>query len=477
MEYGFISLLPPVIALVLAFMTKQVALSLIIGVFFGRLVINDWAVFTALGDTFDGIINVFTSTGNVKTFVFTLLMGAILVLIQASGGVEGFIQYLTVKTKTIKNKRGAMYVGYVIGILIFFDGLLSILLSGVITRPLTDKFKVSREKLAYICDSTSAPINALFPLNAWGAMLIGLIGVQISDGVISGDTATSYLIKSIPFQFYSIIAILAVGFYIKTGKDWGPMKKAEERVMKTGELFRDGASPVMSLDTSEIAIAEGVIPDKWNMLIPLLIIIGMVPIGLYITGNGSLIDGSGTTTIFWGVLLSIAVTGILYISKKLMTMKEYVDYVNKGMGSMVPLVLLLVLAFAIGNVVGELGTGKYLASLVEGKIGGAFGPGIIFVIAAFTAFFTGTSWGTFAIMMPIGIQMAVAMDAHIYASIGAVISGGIFGDHCSPISDTTILASMAAETDHYDHIKTQLPYALLNGGIALAFYFIVGIIA
>lgn len=477
MEYGFLSLLPPVIALVLAFTTKQVALSLFIGIFFGRFIINDGSLFIALGNTLDGILNVFNSTGNVKTFIFTLFMGSIIVLIQASGGVEGFIEYLTVKTKTIKNKETAMMLGYILGILIFFDGLLSILLSGVITRPLTDEFKVSREKLSYICDSTSAPINAIFPLNAWGAMLIGLISVQISEGVISGGNATSFLLKSIPFQFYSIIAILAVLFYIQTGKDWGPMKKAEERVLTTGKVLRDGANPVMSSDSSDVKMKENLIPNKWYMILPILAIIFMVPIGLYITGNGSMIEGSGSTTIFWGVIFSLLVTGILYISKKIMSLKEYIDYVHQGIGSMIPLVILLVLAFAIGNVIGELGTGKYLASLVEGKVGGAFGPGIIFLMSAITAFFTGTSWGTFAIMMPIGIQMSVAMDAYIFASIGAVISGGIFGDHCSPISDTTILASMAAATDHYDHVKTQLPYALLNGAIALVLYFIVGIFA
>ena len=475
MDYGFLSLVPPVVTLILAMRTRQIALSLFAGIFMAFMVITGGSIVGAFDGSFNTIFGVFSSADNIMVFTFNLLMGSFVILVKVSGGIDGFIEYLTVKTERIKNRRAASLLAYTIGILVFFDGYLSIILSGITVRPLTDRFKVSREMLSYICDSTSAPINALVPLNSWGAMLVGLIGVQITAGVIDGNPM-SILVSSIPFQFYSILAVLFVGYYIITAKHWGPMKKAEERVLKTGQLLRTGSKPLMSEDTSDIPMKEGLSPDKWNFLFPFITLVAVVFITLFVTGNGNFVRGSGTKAIFYGILLSISLTAIFYKAKKVMTINDYLEYVFKGMGGMMSLVILLVFSFAIGRVIRELGTGPFLASLIEGRVSGAFGPVIIFVMGAFMAFSTGTSWGTFAIMMPIAIPMAVAMNAPIYASIGAVISGGIFGDHCSPMSDTTILSSMAAAVDPYDHIKTQLPYALLAGGIACIFYIVAGFI-
>lgn len=476
MDYGFLSILPPVLAVVLAIWSKQVALSLFVGIFIGHLILGKWSVITAIGNSINGIFEVCTDMGNLKVFVFTLLMGSFMALVQASGGVEGFVEYLTEKTQTIKSRKAAMFLGYIIGIVIFIDGLLSILFTGVITRPLTDKFRVSREKLAYICDSTSAPINALIPLNSWGAMLMGLISVQIGTGIISGNAMT-FLLKSMPFQFYSIVAVLSVAYYISTENDWGPMKKAEEKAREMGYSASQEDETVIMESASEIPMKEGLKPDRYNMIFPLSILLGTTIVGLLVTGKGSIIKGDGTTSILYAILLCIVLTAFFYINKKVMNLEEYKAYVYKGIGSMMPLVLLLILAFAIGNVVSSLETGKFMAKLVEGRISGAFGPAIVFIMGAIMAFCTGTSWGTFAIMMPIAIPMAVTMDANIYASIGAVVSGGIFGDHCSPLSDTTILSSMASGSDPYSHVKTQLPYALLSAVIAIVLYVIVGIIS
>lgn len=475
MEYGILSILPPVIAILLAIVTKQVFISLFAGVFIGELIINKWAFFLSLTASLNDFVGVFAEGWITKTIMFSFLVGGIITVVSAAGGVEGFVEYLTEKKGVIKNKRGAMLLAYVAGIVIFIESSITILVSGTVARPLTDKYKVSREKLAYICDSTSAPVCALIPLNGWGATLMGIIGVQIANGVISGNPA-ELLAKSIPFQFYSIIAVVAVAYYIFTDRDWGPMKKAEERVRTTGKVLRDGAQPVVSEEATSTSTKEGVKPDKWNMILPLIVLIGMMPISLYITGDGSIFDGSGSTSVFWAVLASLTFSGVLYISRKLMTLDEYIKYVYQGIGAMVPIVILLIAAFAIGNVISSLETGKFMASLVEGKINGALGPAMIFLLASLMAFATGTSWGTFAIMMPIGIQMGVALDANILAIIGAVISGGIMGDHCSPISDTTILSSMASASDHIDHVTTQLPYALVNGAIALVLYLVVGFI-
>ncbi|MCY6484072.1 sodium:proton antiporter [Clostridium aestuarii] len=475
MEFGIMSLLPPVLAIILAVITRQVFLSLFAGIMVGELIIKGWVFFPSLTSSLSRIIDVFAEGWVTKTVLFSLLVGSIITLVQVSGGVEGFVDYLTEKNKIIKNKKAAQLLAFFIGVVVFIESSITILTSGTVARPLTDKFKVSREKLAYICDSTSAPICSLIPLNAWGATLMGLIAVQVSNGVISGNP-TSILIKSIPFNFYSIIAVLAVPFYILTGKDWGPMKKAEERVMTTGKLMRDGAMPVVDIEATEVETKKGVKASAKNMLLPLAVLIGMMPIGLYITGDGSIFNGSGSTSVFWAVLASLTFAAIYYRAQNIMKLDEFMGYVYKGIGSMISVVIILICSIAIGNVIGDLGTGSYMAGLVKGNIHGAYGPALIFLMGAVIAFSTGTSWGTFALMMPIGIQMAVAMDANLYIAVGAVISGAIMGDHCSPISDTTILSSMAAATDHIDHVKTQVPYALLNAAVAFVLYLVAGFV-
>ncbi len=369
-----------------------------------------------------------------------------------------------------------MMLAYVVGILIFIESSITILISGIIARPVTDKYRVSREKLAYICDSTSASVCGLIPLNGWGATLIGIIGVQITAGVITGNPV-DILVRSLPFQFYSILAILFVLFYIKTGKDWGPMKKAELRSMETGQLLNIDATPLTSKDTTDVEIKKGVQPRMHNMLIPILTLIAMMPINLIITGGGNLMAGDGATSVLWAVLTSLIVSAGLYLSQRIFNITEFMNLTYKGIGGMVPVASILIFAFAIGQSISELGTGEYLASLVENRIHGAFGPAIIFLLGSVIAFSTGTSWGTFAILIPIAIQMSVAMGVGIPITVGAVVSGAIMGDHCSPISDTTILASMASASDHIDHVKTQLPYALLAAGISAIMYIIVGFMA
>lgn len=475
MEFGIWSLVPPIIAMAVAIIFKKVALALLLGVFSGYVIINNLNVLTAITSTVDGILNVAADVGNLKIFLFTSLMGAFVVLVTVSGGVDGFVNYLTEQNKKIKNKKQAMLLAYVIGIIIFIDGLLSIMFTGVVTRPITDKFKVSREKLAYICDSTSAPINALIPLNSWGAMLMGLIGVQISAGIISGDPM-DLLIKSLPFQFYSILSILFVLFYIVTDKDWGPMKRAEDRVQTTGKLYDDGVIPLMSDDISEDEKLEGVSPNKNYMMLPLIMLVSITFIGLLLTGQGNIAKGDGTTSILYSISITLIFMFIYYTGQNVMTNKQFGEFVKKGIGNMLSLVMLLVLAFAIGNAISQLGTGKYLASLVEGKVSGVFGPAIIFILGAIMGFSTGTSWGTFAIMMPIAVPMAVSMNSNIALAIGAVVSGGIFGDHCSPLSDTTILSSMSAGTDLYSHFRTQMPYSLVVGFVSSILFIIFGLI-
>lgn len=475
MEYGYLTLVAPILTLVIAIATRKVPLAMLIGIFTGQMIICGWNPFTAINEGVNGILGVCTDTGNLKTFLFTALMGAFVILVRVSGGVKGFVNYLTEQSKRVKSKRMAMLIAYVIGIIIFIDGLLSIMFTGVVTRPLTDKFKVSREKLAYICDATSAPVNAIIPLNSWGAMLMGLIAAEIASGYIQGEPM-NLLVRSLPFQFYSILSLVFVLFYIVTGKDWGPMKKAEQRVQTTGKLYDDGVTPLLNdTDGFEELVEEGK-ENKWNMMLPLIVLIGGTFLGLLITGGGNLAEGDGTTSILYAVIVTLLVMCAMYTKQGIMTAKEFGDNVMKGVSNMMGLVILLILSFAIGRVIKGMGTGQFLASLMGDSISGAFCPAIVFLMGALMAFCTGTSWGTFSIMMPIAIPMAVAMEGNILLTIGAVVSGGIFGDHCSPLSDTTILSSMSVGTDLFSHVKTQLPYALVTAACATALYVVFGFV-
>ncbi len=253
------------------------------------------------------------------------------------------------------------------------------------------------------------------------------------------------------------------------------MAKAEKRARVEGKVLRDGAEPVVSDEVISIAAKQGIKPNARNMLIPIAIMVMMMPIGLTITGDGNIMEGSGSTSVFWAVTAAIVGAGMLYSVQRLFKLREMVDLFFKGLGGLMPLALLMMLAFAIGDTCSELGTGPYVANLAKTWLNPRFVPVILFLVSGFIAFSTGTSWGTFGIMMPIAIPMVDSMGAHLHATVGAVLSGGIFGDHCSPISDTTIISSMASASDHIDHVRTQLPYALLATLLALIVYLIIGL--
>ena len=474
MEYGILSLLPPIVTLLLAIYTGQVIISLFLGIVFSNLIISGWAPLTALNMSLEGVIQVFSEGWATKTIIFAFLIGGIMTLIQVSGGVQGFVEFLTERKQIIKSRRGVMLLAYFIGIVVFIESSITILLAGTLTRDLADKYKISREKLAYICDSTSAPVCGLIPLNGWGATILGILAAQVTAGVVDVNPVT-ILIKSIPYQVYSIVAIITVFYFIMTGKHFGPMKHAEDRALNEGKVIADDATPVVEEEVISMPVKKGIKISMWNMLLPIFVLVAMMPLGLFITGEGNLLAGSGSTSLFWAICTSVTFTGILYISKKIMNLKEFMDYLYKGIGGMAPVSMILIFAFAIGNSITTLGTGQYLASLLnEAAIDPAFTGVIVFILAGFMAFATGTSWGTFAIMIPIALQTAVALDGNIYLAVGAAISGGIMGDHCSPISDTTIMASMATASDHIHHVRTQIPYVLINAGISSIIFIILG---
>ena len=455
---GWLSVLPPLVAIVTALVTKQVFLSLFAGIWLGWIVLSGGVV-VGLRDAIQALVDVYKSDGNTQTIMFSALMGSLIALTQRSGGVEGFIRYVT-ERGYVTTRRGAQLLASFLGLGIFLESNITCLVSGSISRPLFDKFKISREKLAYICDSTSAPVCILIPMNGWGAFIIGVLTVQQVDQPVRA------LLTANLFNFYAFLAVALVFFLVITGRDWGPMAKAERRAAETGKVLRDGAEPLVSTEVLSLKTKEGVTPRASNMVAPLVAMLFAMPLGLYITGEGDLLQGSGSTSVLWAVVTALVVAWVLYRAQGLFTLHEFMELVLSGIGGLMPVALLMMMAFAIGATSSALETGVYLAGLTDGLLSPSLVPAILFLLTGFIAFSTGTSWGTFAIMLPIGIPMADVIGAHLHLTIGAVLAGGIFGDHCSPISDTTIISSMAASSDHIDHVNTQLPYALATGAAA-----------
>jgi len=466
--YGWVSILPPLLAIFLAIITRQVFISLAAGIWIGWTVISSWNPLAALAATLDSWVHVFQSPDNTRVIIFSALVGSLIALTQRSGGVHGFVNFLF-KRNWIKSRQSAQLLAWGIGVVIFIESSIKVLIAGTICRPLFDKLKISREKLAYITDSTSAATCMLIPLNAWGAFTIGLLASQ------QVANPTQVLISSIPYNFYAIIAVLMVFFLVMTRIDFGPMRKAEQRVMG-GKLLRDGAVPLMDESIVEMKPLADIKHKARNMVIPVIVMTVAMPFGLLITGNGNITRGSGSTAVFWSVTLSIGVAAIMYRFQRIMSTKQIMDMILKGAGGMISLAILMMLAFSLGETCQRLGTGMYVAQTTSGFLIKELVPALIFGISAFVAFSTGTSFGTFALMIPLAVPFGETLGVNLPLLVSGVLGGGVFGDHCSPISDTTMVSSMASASDHIDHVRTQLPYALIAAGIALVIYLIVGFI-
>jgi Na+/H+ antiporter NhaC len=447
MEYGILSIAIPLLTIILAIITKDVIVSLMGGIFTGLLVLNAYNPIDAFIALFDGVIALFSEGWIAKTLLFIVMVGSIIRLLTLSGAVDSFVVYLSQKAKKIDSPVGAMLLAYIIGVVIFIESSITALVAGTVAKPLCDKNGVSREKLAYICDSTSAPICSLIPLNAWGALLLGLIVTAIDTQVISGD-GVSLLLASIPYNFYSLITLAIVLGVIFLNINIGPMK------------FTSPEPYIILQNETDINATP------YKMLLPILVMVLMVPVGLYLSGKGDMFKGSGSTSVYYAVIVTLFFMYLYFVPTKTLSHKNYFKGLYEGIGDMIPVGMIMVFALLIGKVIGDLGTAKYLAHMLSGNISPILMPLLIFLVASITAFSTGTSWGTFSIMMPIGLALGATMDLHIPLVIAAVISGGIFGDHSSPISDTTIISSMAAGCDHVEHVRTQLPYALLGGVLA-----------
>jgi Na+/H+ antiporter NhaC len=310
----------------------------------------------------------------------------------------------------------------------------------------------------------------MIPLNAWGAVIIGLVA---STGV---EDPLGTFISAIPYNLYAIFAILLAAIVIWKNLDIGPMKKAEERT-RQGLLLWPGATPLVDVSAEEFAAADSDIPSAAFMAVPIFAMILMMPMGLYITGDGSLKNGSGSISILWSVSFALLTSWIMILASGRSTINELMRIFMKGAGALLPISTILLLALALGDVAMLLGTGNYVAGVVGDNIPVMWLAPLIFLTSAFIAFSVGSSWGTFAIMIPIAIPIATTLELSVPLFLGAAISGAIFGDHASPISDTTVVASMASATDHIDHVRTQLPYALLAAAFATGGFLIIGLIS
>jgi len=389
-----------------------------------------------------------------KTLAFAIMVGSVMTLIERSGGVNGLVHELSVKRSLVKSKRGALMPSFIAGIIVFIESSITSLVAGAIGRPFCDRYGISRAKLAFVCDSTSAPVCSLIPLNGWGALLLGLIGGQITAGLIAGESAT-WLMQSIAYNFYAFTALIVTFIAIWYEIDIGPMRHA-------------------SITSPDIE-CEDLKGDIGLFLWPMVWMIGGVIAFMVITGNGNIFKGSGSTSIFYTLLITLGLMWGYYRLKNVLTTSEFFDAAFSGARAMTPIALILLFAFAIGGVSSDMEVGQYLASFIGDYLPSEYLAGAIFVLAAIIAFATGTSWGTFSIMLPIAIPLAVGLDAPVALAMGAAISGGVFGDHCSPISDTTIISAMASGCSVQEHTKTQLPYALIAAGFALILFIIFGI--
>ncbi|MGW8282981.1 MAG: Na+/H+ antiporter NhaC family protein [Gemmatimonadota bacterium] len=462
-----LSLLPPLLAIGLAIRTRQVYLSLAAGIWLGWTILSGWNPLTGSAATVDAIVDTVTDPGNARVLLFTFAIGALIALVEANGGVRGFVEWVE-RRRWVTSGRRAQILAWTIGVVIFIESNITVLVAGSICRPLFDRFRVSREKLAYLIDSTSAPVCILIPFNAWGAYILSLLaGLGIENSV-------PVLLASIPLNFYALSALVLSGLGATRGLEFGPMKAAQRRTAD-GELHWEHT--VAIADPEELAPPprEGIPLRPVNMILPIASMVLMMPVAMYITGAGDMMAGSGSVSVLWAVLTGIAVASILSLGQKLLTLEELGTVGVRGAGGLTGMALVLLLALTLGAVTQALGTGEYVAGIVGDRIPLFLLIPFVFLVAAGIAFATGSSWGTFAIMLPIAVPIGEALGLPVTPFVAASLSGGVFGDHCSPISDTTIVSSLASASDHIEHVRTQLPYALAAAAVSAIGFSLVGI--
>ena len=462
------SVIPPLLAIGLAIVTRQVILSLSIGLWMGAWLLGSGNPLVAIPQAIDAVINVFTDPGDTRVLVFTLVIGGLIATIEKLGGVRGFIHLLQ-ERKWVTGPGRAQWLAFGTGVVVFIESNITLLIAGAISRPLFDRYRVSREKLAYIIDATSAPICVLIPLNAWGAVIVSLLA---SSGI---ENPIDVFIGAILLNFYAIFAVLVCALVIWSDFDIGPMRAAQKRTVE-GRFLWPNATPMVDPSLIEAEQSRQPQDSAKLMLLPVLALVLSMPLGLYVTGEGDLTAGSGSTSVLWAVLIALGTAWAIVLGSRRATLETLMQLFLKGAGGLLPVAMILLFSLALGDVANALGTGVFVAQLAQETIPSALLLPLLFLLSAFIAFSIGSSWGTFAIMIPLAMQIVAALDMNASVFLAAVLSGAVFGDHASPISDTTVVASMAAATDHIDHVRTQLPYALISAGLATVAFFVSGLV-
>lgn len=483
---SFTSLIPPLFAILMALITREIILSLFAGIWIGSTILIGYNPIEGLLVALDThIIDSIIDSDQAKILIFTLGFGGVIGVVSANGGMKGVIESTSKYAKTRKQGQLATML---MGVIVFFDDYANTLFVGNMMRPFTDKLKVSREKLAYIVDSTAAPVASIAVISTWSVFQMSLLEAPYKSLNINENPYITF-INSIPYSFYCILTIVFMGYLLWSGRDYSNMLKAEQRVVKEGKVLAEGAQPLSNTDISKLAGFTFDSSHWTNAMIPIVLVVLITLAGLYITGIKALSEGDDLSirsiigfsdpyrALIWGSLLAGFVAILLSYARNILTLRNGIEAWVQGANSMLMACMILVLAWTLGDICGKVKTADYIISLTEGILTPALLPPIMFITSALVSFCTGTSWGTMPILIPIAVPLAFNLlggdpnslvSEPIYlATFASVLSGCVFGDHCSPLSDTTILSSIASGSDHVDHVRTQLPYAVTTGMISL----------
>ncbi|MFA3791143.1 Na+/H+ antiporter NhaC family protein [Aliiglaciecola sp. SL4] len=453
----WVSIIPPLIAIFIVFWKKEVIMALLMAVLSSEALIlltsASESVILAPISSIERVVGVATSAGNTRILLFSLLVGALLAYIRDSGGVTATVNWLT-RRGIANNRRQVGGLTMLTGIVIFIESNLSVLTAGIFARGLFDKFGMSRARLAYLIDSTSAPVCILILLNGWGAFVLGLL-----EGYELEQSSASILWGTVAFNFYAIITLVIAAYTVFADKVHGPMAKAEQQ-----------------LDATQSRLSAAPATKARFMVVPILTMVLSMVGFMFWTGDGVLSQGSGSKSVLYATVLATVVAYFLLISSKQFNHHRAVEVGFKGMGELLPLVSIVLLSLTLGASLKILGTGTFVAGMVGEYLPLVFVVPMLFIAGAIMSFTTGTSWGTFAILIPIGVPLIQQLGLPPSLVIAAILGGGIFGDHCSPISDSTAVSSIASGCDLLEHVRTQLPYALVAGSLTLVAYFIASLL-
>ena len=465
----FWALVPPIVAIALALITKEVYSSLFVGILVGGLFYSGFSFEGTVTHIFnDGFVAVLSDSYNVGILIFLIVLGGMVALMNKAGGSAAFGEFAK---KKIKTRAGAQFATIALGVLIFIDDYFNCLTVGSVMKPVTDEHKVSRAKLAYLIDATAAPVCIIAPISSWAAAV---------SGFVEGEDGFSIFIQAIPYNYYALLTILMMILLVVFNVDFGPMKKHESNALK-GDLFTSGKTEE---PTTAMPNAKGKVIDLVIPIVTLIIccVVGMIYTGGFFSGSSfveAFSNSDASVGLGIGSIFALIITVAIYLIRRVLNFKDCMDCIPEGFKAMVPAILILTFAWTLKAMTDSLGAAEFVATSMESCAGSLmnFLPAIIFLVGCFLAFSTGTSWGTFGILIPIVVAVFANSDPKLMIiSISACMAGAVCGDHCSPISDTTIMASAGAQCDHVNHVSTQLPYAITAAAVSFVTYIIAGFV-